>query len=313
MPPRKEQPGEGSRALVARLQSLLSEIPAAASGKRAAIREEVRRLAELMSGVRRLAKLRLGALSTPDAARDRILAYFHMFVGEVIEGQELQVVGGIQEFARRIRELRVQFGYNISTGVSREDLRPDQYVLESPDPDKEAAKKWSTANRIRRQGGGSRDRALALLKGYVGQPVTGEQIAYVAGSREAARRVRELRREFGWRVVTRQSGRPDLPAGTYILEGLDQLEEHDRQIPDGVYDGVLERDRNRCRKCGWSVDQRSPAGKRQFLEVHHIIYHHKGGKNEPNNLVTLCNVHHDDVHRLKIAGQDLLDWLKDGK
>lgn len=313
MPQKKDGPSDVSKALVGRLHALLADIPTAPPVKKGEIRDEVKRLAAVMTGLRDLAKTRLRSLDARDAATERILAYLKLFVGEVIDDVELQVVGGIQEFARRIRELRVQFGYRIATGVSRDDLRPNQYVLESAEPNEEEAEKWRTANKIRRQGGGSRDRALALLKAYVGRQVTGEQIAYVAGKREAMRRVRELRREYGWRVVSRNTGRPDLRPGTYILETLDQLEEHDRHIPDSVYDGVLERDKNRCRKCGWSVEQRSPAGKRQFLEVHHIIYHHKGGKNEPDNLVTLCNVHHDDVHRSKIAGKDLLDWLENGK
>ncbi|MBI2788984.1 MAG: HNH endonuclease [Elusimicrobia bacterium] len=295
---------------LSRLRELLLAVPSNPPTRRDEIRTEVRRLAEMLTGLRTLAKKRLGALTDAAAARDRILSYLKLFVGETIEGEELQVVGGIQEFARRIRELRVEFGYNVSTGVSREELRTDQYVLESIEPDEEAAEKWRTANRIRKQGGGSRDRVLALLKAYVERPVTGEQIAYVAGAREAARRIRELRREFGWRVVTKQTGRPDLPSGTYILESLAQLAEHDRHIPDDVYDGVLERDSNRCRKCGWSVEVRISAAKRQFLEVHHIVYHHEGGKNAPENLVTLCNVHHDEVHRLKIAGKELLVWLK---
>lgn len=298
---------------IARLRNLLSGITVGPPRKRDEIRREVRRLAEIMTDLRALAKLRLGRLTTASAARDRILAYLKLFAGEVIDGAELQIVGGIQEFARRIRELRVQFGYNISTGYSREDLRPDQYVLESVEPDKEAAAKWSAANRIRRQGGNARDRILALLRAYVGNPITGEQIAYVSGIREAARRIRELRREFGWRIVTKQTGRPNLPTGVYILESEDQLPEHDRSISDAVYDQVLERDGYRCRYCGWSLEARNPAGRRQFLEVHHIVFHHLGGGHEPENLLTLCNVDHDEVHRRKIMGKDLLAWLKKSK
>jgi hypothetical protein len=53
-----------------------------------------------------------------------------MFPGEVIEGRELELVAGISEHGRRIRELRDK-GYRISTGVDRKDLRTDQYILES--------------------------------------------------------------------------------------------------------------------------------------------------------------------------------------
>ena len=44
------------------------------------------------------------------SARDRILAYLRKYAGQVIAGDELMIISGIQEYARRIRELRVEFG-----------------------------------------------------------------------------------------------------------------------------------------------------------------------------------------------------------
>lgn len=258
---------------------------------------------------RQFSKSRFSALSDSKGGRKRILAYLKLFVGEVVAGPELAIVSGIQESQRRIRELRREQGYNISSGLSRDGLRPDDYVLESADPDAEAAKKWATANKIRKMAGDARDRILELLKAHVGKPVQGEQIAYVAKVRETGRRIRELRREFGWRIVTRQTGRPDLPPSVYILESLDQLEEHDRHIPDNTYDEVLARDKHSCRKCGWGIERRHSSERRQFLEIHHIDFHAKGGTNEPTNLVTLCNVHHDDVHRQKLEGALLRKWI----
>src|SRR5207247_6466962 len=107
---------------------------------------------------------------TSDSSRERVLAYLNLFVGRIIEGRELQAAGGIQEVARRIRELRVQFGYSISTGHSRSDLRADEYVLESLRPSLRDAKKWRTANRIRRSGRAAKTKWLALLSDYVGEP-----------------------------------------------------------------------------------------------------------------------------------------------
>lgn len=66
------------------------------------------------------------------SARDRILMYLKENVGQVVTGKELAEVGGISEFARRIRELRHEHGgWQISTGMNRPDLRPDEYVLEN--------------------------------------------------------------------------------------------------------------------------------------------------------------------------------------
>lgn len=296
--------------LLKRLRALMESIPSGVPSKKEDIRREVKGLSGVMEDVRALAKLKLSGLTDAKAARDRILAYLKMFVRVVVDGAELQVVGGIQEFARRVRELRVQFGYRISTGYSAVDLHPDQYRLEKAVPDKEEAEKWRIVHGIRKMKGGARERILELLKAFVGKPITVDEISYVASIKEAARRVRELRSEFGWKIVTKQTGRPDLPPGAYVLETLDQLPEHDRKIPAAVYDGVLERDGYKCRKCGWSVDRRNPAGKRQFLEVHHVVHHVEKGANKSDNLVTLCNVHHDDLHRAKTGAEDLFRWLK---
>ncbi len=305
----RRKPRRDPAAELQRLRKLLEDLPSTHPSTRDDIRREVQLLAQVLEALRALARSRLAAITDALGARDRILAYLRMFPGAVIDGSELQIVGGIQEFARRIRELRVQFGYNISTGYSRRDLKPDQYILESSDPDGEAAEKWQVANTIRREGGSARDRILHLLQAFVGKPVTGEQIAYVAKVREDGRRVRELRREYGTRVVTRHTGRPDLPAGVYVLESLDQLPKHDRRIPDAIYDSVLERDMYRCRKCGWSLEYRSRPGRRQFLEVHHVEHHQHGGENNSDNLVTLCNVHHDEIHKRGLTGKAFLEWL----
>jgi hypothetical protein len=299
-------------ALVQRITELLRELERPPERDPSEIRRDVLRLAEAVQHIRRLGRVRMVNVTSAKAASKRILAYMRLFVGEVIQGKELQVVSGIQEFARRVRELRVQQGYNISTGNSREDLRPDQYVLESPDPDTDAARKWQTANTIRRQGGSARDRILTFLRTNVRTPVTGEQLAYVANVGEVGRRTRELRTEYGYRVATRFTGRPDLPGGVYILESEDQLPPHDRHIPDAIYDEVLKRDGYRCCKCRWSLQQRRPEEKRQFLEVHHIEHHRAGGPNNLENLITLCNVDHDEVHRLDLSGQAFFEWLGRG-
>jgi len=44
----------------------------------------------------------------------------------VITGDELMVVSGIGEWARRVRELRVEFGWWIYSGVTFQDIAEDQ-------------------------------------------------------------------------------------------------------------------------------------------------------------------------------------------
>lgn len=261
----------------------------------------------------------LGAQMLPGggemSGKKRILEYLRAHTGAVVAGNELMAVSGISEYARRVRELRVEEGWPILSGVTgREmraalsgelpledlppDMRADQYMLQEDRPDLGAARRWQTANRIRRSSGGVQAKLLQFFRENVGQQITSEELRYIAGDKsEWARRTRELRTEEGWPIVTKFTGNPDLPMGVYIMARDEQAPVHDRYIPEIVRREVMERDDWRCRwtSCGWSPTdaRRDP----RFLEVHHVIQHAHGGCNEAGNLVTLCNLHHDEVHR----------------
>jgi hypothetical protein len=221
------------------------------------------------------------------------------------------VISGIQDYPRRIRELRVEFGWPIMSGralldllpeergaLNAEPLRVDDYVLLRDEQDREAALRWNIANEIRRGEGSVREKLLRYLQASVGTPVTAEELRYVAKDRsEWARRVRELRTEDGWNIATQMTERPDLPPGVYVLQDLSQAEPHDRKIPEEVRIKVLQRDNYSCRFVGCDFDAKNPPpGPRRRLELHHIVQHAKRGTNDAENLITLCNVHHDAVH-----------------
>src|SRR5436309_6284688 len=279
------------------------------------LRARVKALVPAFHALRDLGASLIPSSEAPNA-RARIISYMRRYPFRVIDGDELMVVSGIQEWARRLRELRVQFGWWIYSGVTlkqiaeedkqqanelkstlhidAEKVKPDQYVLIREDQDREAALRWNQLNEIRRERTGVRDKILKFLKQNVGKAVGGDELAYLASDRkEWARRVRELRTEFGWPVLTRQSGRPDLPIGVYMLEHTRQAEPHDRKISDEIRIEVLQRDGFACRKCHWTLKQASVADPRKFLELHHIQHHSKGGANVAKNQITLCNVNHD--------------------
>ncbi len=249
----------------------------------------------------------------PSAARDRILGYFRRYPFTVIHGDELMVVSGIQEWARRIRELRREYGWAIASGVTLqemsqeedvqienvvlESLRPEEYILLDDVQDRDAALRWRIANDIRKRKTSIRQKIIDFLRENVGRPVTGEELRYLANdATEWARRVRELRTELGWPIATKHTGRPDLGVGVYLLEQDRQSPAHDRNIPDPIRRAVLVRDNYRCTSCGWSHEQWNPSDPRH-LELHHVEHHVKGGENTEDNLTTLCIVCHDDIHR----------------
>jgi len=64
-------------------------------------------------------------------ARDRIREYFIANVGQILTTKQIRKVAGISEYARRIRELRDEEGFQIRTHVDRADLKPGQYILET--------------------------------------------------------------------------------------------------------------------------------------------------------------------------------------
>lgn len=150
----------------------------------------------------------------------------------------------------------------------------------------------------KQKGVGVKSKILKYLTENVGKPVTGEELRYVANNKkEWARRTRELRTEDGWTVTTKQTGRPDLQVGVYVLESLRQLPSHDRDIPDDVRVDVLTRDHHRCTKCKWHHGMATPSDPRHLLELHHLEHHVHGGANTIENLITVCNVCHDKIHR----------------
>ena len=264
-------------------------------------RQKVLLLVEVTGGVRKL-----GKSTNPSAARlgsrDRLRVYLQEHVGIVISAKELQVVSGISEYARRIRELRIQDGYKILTGYSNDpnsgiSLKPTEYLLLDRNPDITAARRWHIANRIRRETqGGSKGRVLRYLLENVGQVVTTEELRYVAKAGEFGRRIRELRTEGGYPIATQFTGRPDLRMGEYVLESKDRVAEpHDRRIPFEVEKTVYERDNNTCRLCGWHREKWTRKDPR-ILELHHIKKHVVGGANVARNLVLLCSRCHDEIH-----------------
>ena len=71
---------------------------------------------------------------------------------------------------------------------------------------------------------------------------------------------------------------------------------------------VFARDEGRC-------TYRDQNGKRcendRWLHIHHIRPVRAGGTNSPDNLATLCSVHHDLVHQLSLPIEGQVTWLKE--
>jgi len=312
---RRSQPNSDPETLRASLVELLTNF--ASELQKADLRQKVVALIPAFHKLRDLGSSLIPRDAAP-SARDRIIAYLKRYPMKVIDGDELMVVSGIGEWARRLRELRVQFGWWIYSGVTIHDIaededeaigllgagidaakiKPDQYLLVREDQDRDAAHRWNVLNEVRRKPLSVKDKIIEYFRKNVGAEISGEELKYLAkDKKEWARRVRELRTEDGWPIVTKNSGREDLGVGVYVLEEDRQAYEHDRAIPDPVRVEVLQRDGFKCVKCGWDRSQLAPGDPRKMLELHHKIQHKDRGENTAENLTTLCNVHHDAIHR----------------
>ena len=73
-------------------------------------------------------------------SKERIRRFLRQHVGEVVTGRQIQEAAGsnVTEWARRIRELRNQEGWKISTRNDHADLKPGEYRLEEPPPERDA-------------------------------------------------------------------------------------------------------------------------------------------------------------------------------
>ncbi len=317
---RRPQPNSDPESIRQSLVELLTNF--ATELKKSDLREKVIALVPAFHRLRDLGSSLIPKDVAP-AARDRIIAYLKQYPLKVIDGDELMVVSGIGEWARRVRELRVQFGWWIYSGVTFNDMaedaeeaaglmkvgidaakiKPDQYVLMREEQDRDAAHRWNVLNEVRRSKLSVKDKIIEYFRRNVGAEISGEELKYLAkDKKEWARRVRELRTEDGWPILTKNSGREDLDVGVYMLEEDRQAYEHDRVIPDPVRVQVLERDGHKCVECGWNRSVIKPGDPRKMLELHHKKRHKDGGENTVENLITLCNVHHDEEHRKSKTG-----------
>ena len=80
--------------------------------------------------------------------------------------------------------------------------------------------------------------------------------------------------------------------GTHVpaaAEAMDVADDDESALPAAVSTAVFERDGWRCAFSGCSM--------RKALDGHHIVFRSRGGGDEPENLVSLCRMHHDLVHR----------------
>ncbi len=73
----------------------------------------------------------MGKLPGKPGARTKLREFFKANVGRIVKTSELSRIAGINDYQRRIRELRDEEGMQIMSHNDRDNLRPDEYILQS--------------------------------------------------------------------------------------------------------------------------------------------------------------------------------------
>lgn len=119
-----------------------------------------------------------------------------------------------------------------------------------------------------------------------------DELRQVAGGiTEWGRRVRELRNEEGFQILT-HNDRADLKPGQYRLEDPKPKPAFERAISKETRAYVLDRNGFTCQMCGAVAGEPHPydPSRRTRLHIGHILDKSLGGTDEPSNLRALCSI-----------------------
>lgn len=157
---------------------------------------------------------------------------------------------------------------------------------------------------------GARDKLREYFIAKVGQVLHSEELRQIAGISEWARRVRELRNEFGMNIQT-HNDRSDLKPGQYILVDLVPLPSFARNVSKETRAFVLDRNGFTCQMCGAVAGEIHPhdANRKPRLHIGHIIDKSLGGTDDASNLRAICSVCNEGASNLTLPRPDGLKLL----
>lgn len=138
---------------------------------------------------------------------------------------------------------------------------------------------------------GSKAKLLAYLLSRVGEKLTAHELqAAAGGASEWARRLRELRDEEGFPILSHKDS-AGLKPGEYILESTRRHPAFKRGISKETRAIVLERNGYTCQMCGVAAGDPDPyhSGRTIRLTLGHIIDKSKGGEDIASNLRAVCS------------------------
>ena len=158
---------------------------------------------------------------------------------------------------------------------------------------------------------GSKQLLLGFLLSHIGETVTSRQLQKASGwAAEWARRVRELRDEEGYQILSHKD-RADLKPGQYILTTDKRQPAFARGISKETRAYVLNRNGFTCQSCGLAASDPDPfhPDRRIRLTLGHIIDKSKGGSDEPTNLKAICTNCNEGLQNTALPTPDRVHLL----
>lgn len=158
---------------------------------------------------------------------------------------------------------------------------------------------------------GSKALILAFLLKNVGAVVNSKQLQDASGgASEWARRVRELRDEQGYEILSHKDN-ADLKPGEYILASTKRRPAFTRGISKETRAIVLERNGYTCQMCGAAAGDADPYNPSRTirLTLGHIIDKSKGGEDAPSNLRAVCSSCNEGLQNAASIKPDRLQLL----
>jgi len=154
---------------------------------------------------------------------------------------------------------------------------------------------------------GARAKLRTHFLANLGRVIEAEELRLVAGNiSEWARRIRELRTEEGYLILT-NNDRADLKPGEYVLETAKPQPAFARGISKETRAFVLDRNGFTCQMCGAVAGEPHPfdATRKTRLHIGHVIDKSLGGSDDANNLKAICSVCNEGAANITLQRPDL--------
>lgn len=148
---------------------------------------------------------------------------------------------------------------------------------------------------------GSRAKLRQYFLKHIGEILESDILREIAGTSEWARRVRELRNEEGYQILT-HNDRSDLKPGQYVLDDPKPQPAFAREISKETRAYILDRNGYTCQMCGAVAGEQHPYDPTRLTRLHigHIIDKSMGGTDDPSNLRALCSVCNEGAANLTL-------------